>query len=164
MAKRKTKLLEAYKNTIIETMDVTLAASFEGPSWNRWRAILKAAYCLPMSPTERRLFEEVAERAPPTKRVRELWVVGGRRGGKDAIASLIVADAAMRFEGKRRRFAGITLPALRTGERATVFALGPDRETARIVLGYILGYFKDTPQLEAMVTREKVLETLRPGW
>jgi hypothetical protein len=150
----KRKLPDAYKGTIIETMDRTLADSFQGPSWDRWRAILKAAYCLPMSVTERKLFEEVAERQPPTKRVRELWVLGGRRGGKDAIASLIVTDAAIRFKGKRRQFAGVTLPALRTGERATVFCLGPDRDTARIVLGCVGGYFRDIPELKSMVTRD----------
>src|ERR1700722_7820146 len=112
---------------ITETMGGVLADSFQGPSWNRWRAILKAAYALPMTDEEVQLFREVAEREPPGKRVRELWVIGGRRGGKDSIASLIVADAALRFNGRRRQFAGITLPAMRKGERATVFCLGPDR-------------------------------------
>ena len=148
------KLPEQYRGTIIETMDRTLADSFQGPSWDRWRAILKAAHALPMSPAERQLFEEVAERKPPTKRVRELWVIGGRRGGKDSIASLIIADAAMRFQGKRRQIAGIPLPAMRKGERATAFCIGPDRDTARVVLGYVKGYFDDVPELAAMITRE----------
>jgi hypothetical protein len=153
MTKRK-KLPEKYKGTIIETMDRTLGDSFQGPSWDRWRAILKGAHALPMSPAERQLFEGVAERKPPKKRVRELWIVGGRRGGKDSIASLIIADAAMRFQGKRRQIAGITLPAMRKGERATVFCIGPDRDTARVVLGYVKGYFDDAPELAAMITRE----------
>ena len=148
------KLPEKYKGTIIETMDRTLGDLFRGPSWSRWRAILKAAYALPMSAAERTLFEEVAERKPPIKRVRELWVVGGRRGGKDSVASLIIADAAMRFQGRRRQIAGITLPAMRKGERATAFCLGPDRETARIALDYVRGYFEEIPELKAMVTRE----------
>jgi hypothetical protein len=152
MAKKKQP--DKYKGTIVETMDTILGDAFQGPTWDRWRAILKGAYALPMSPTERKLFEEVAERAPPTKRVRELWVLGGRRGGKDSVASLIIADAAMRFNGRRRQFMGITLPALRPGERATVFCLGPDRDTARIVLGYVRAYFEDNPELKAMITRD----------
>jgi hypothetical protein len=137
--------------TIIDTMAVL--GGFEGPSWDRWRAILRAAYALPMDDDQRELFYEVAEREPPRQRVRELWIVGGRRGGKDAIASLAVADAAMRFSGKRRTVAGITLPALRQGEKATVFCLGPDKDTARIVLDYVKGYFENVPQLKALVTR-----------
>jgi hypothetical protein len=153
MTKRK-KLPEKYKGTIIETMDRTLGDSFQGPSWDRWRAILKGAYALPMTEDELRLFREVAEREPPAKRVKELWVIGGRRGGKDSIASLIITEAALRFQGKRRTIAGITLPAMRKGERATVFCLGPDRDTARIVLGYVKGYFQDVPELAAMITRD----------
>jgi hypothetical protein len=83
-----------------------------------------------------------------------LWVVGGRRGGKDSIASLIITHAAINFNGKRRTIAGITLPALRSGERATAFCFGPDRDTARIVLDYVKGYFQDIPQLASLVTRQ----------
>ena len=51
---------------IVEAMNTTFADSFQGPSWDRWRAILKGAYALPMSGKELALFREVAEREPPT--------------------------------------------------------------------------------------------------
>jgi hypothetical protein len=149
-----TKVTKQITGSIVDAMDGVFADYFQGPSWSRWRAILKAAYALPMTGEERDLFYEVAEREPPTKRVKELWVIGGRRGGKDSIASLIIAHAAAQFDGKRRQIAGITLPAMRRGERATVFCLGPDRDTARIVLGYVRAYFDDVPELKAMITRE----------
>jgi hypothetical protein len=89
-----TKVTKQITGSIVDAMDGVFADYFQGPSWSRWRAILKAAYALPMTGEERDLFYEVAEREPPTKRVKELWVIGGRRGGKDSIASLIIAHAA----------------------------------------------------------------------
>jgi hypothetical protein len=71
---------------IIDVMndEEAFAPWFDGPSWDAWRIILRAAYCLPMTPQELIAFGELAGgRSPPSKRVRELFVVGGRRGGKD---------------------------------------------------------------------------------
>jgi hypothetical protein len=68
-----------------------------------------------MTDEELDFFHQVAEREPPQQRVRELWVVGGRRGGKDSIASLIITYIAAMFDGKRRTIGGVTLPALRRG-------------------------------------------------
>ena len=140
---------------IIAAMDGTFAEWFEGSSWNGWRAILKAAFALPMNEEERAFFGEVAGgRAPPTKRVRELWIIGGRRGGKNSIASLVIAHAAGIFDGKRRQIAGVTLPAMRRGERATIFCLARDRDQARIALQYVKGFFEEIPTLAKLVTRE----------
>jgi hypothetical protein len=116
-----------------------------GASWNGWRAVLKAAYGLPMSDQEREFFHTVAEREPPVRRVKELWVIAGRRAGKDSIASLITAHAAMFFEHRER---------LRPGERVLCAALACDREQSRIVLNYTRSYFTDIPPLAAMIRRE----------
>jgi hypothetical protein len=140
--------------TILDTMDGPLGDSFEGPSWDNWRTILKAAYGLPLTDDELAFFYDVADREPPSRRVKELWIIGGRRGGKDSIASLIICHAASMFNGKRRQIAGLTLPALRRGERATVFCFGNDREQARIALGYVKDYFTNIPALKRMVVRE----------
>ena len=141
--------------SIIDTMNGPLGDSFEGTSWDNWRTVLKAAYGMPLTDDELAFFREVAgDRDPPGKRVKELWVIGGRRGGKDSIASLIIAHAASLFNGKRRQIAGLTLPALRRGERATVFCFGKDRDQARIALGYVRDYFTNIPALKRMVTRE----------
>jgi len=60
-----------------------LGAHFAGPSWARWRAILRATFALPMSDHDLELFHEVAgNRNPPTKPVRELVACVGRGGGK----------------------------------------------------------------------------------
>jgi hypothetical protein len=111
--------------TIIEAMTGPFREWFVGAdSWANWQTILKAAYGLPLTDSELTFLREVADRDPPGKRVRELWIIGGRRGGKDSIASLIMAHAASLFDGKRRQIAGITLPQLRRGERAKIFCLG----------------------------------------
>jgi hypothetical protein len=118
---------------------------FSGPSWAVWRAILKAAFALPMSETEVELFRSVAERDPPKQRVRELWIVAGRRAGKDSIASLIAAwfGAFVNYDG-----------FLRPGELASVMCLACDRQQAKIVLGYSRAYFERLEMLRGLVTRE----------
>ena len=62
---------------IVQTMDHPglFKQWFDGPSWDGWRALLKAAFCLPMSEAEIAFFKSVAgDRDPPKKRVRELWI------------------------------------------------------------------------------------------
>jgi phage terminase large subunit-like protein len=120
---------------------------FRGDSWDGWRSILKAAFGLPMSEQEREFFRSVAERDPPGKRVRELWIVAGRRAGKDSIASLITAYAAVFFDARER---------LRPGERALCACLACDRDQARIVLGYTKSYFERIAPLAGMIEREIV--------
>jgi hypothetical protein len=120
---------------------------FEGESWNGWRSVLKAAFALPMTEGDIAFFRSVAgDREPPKKRVRELWVVVGRRGGKDSVASLITAHTAALFDQGSA--------TLRPGERAVCMCLAADKDQARIVLNYVRSYFSDLPLLKAMVTRE----------
>jgi hypothetical protein len=118
---------------------------FGGPSWSTWRAVLKAAFAEPMTDEEVTAFRSVADRDPPAEKVKELWVVAGRRGGKDSAASLIATHAAALCD-----YSAI----LRPGERATVLCLATDRDQAKIVFGYIKGYFAESLDLAAMVTRE----------
>jgi hypothetical protein len=120
-----------------------LGDEFSGPTWSTWRTILRGAFGLPMTAAEIGVFRELTDRAPPTKQVRELWVIGGRRGGKDTIASLIAVHAALRDYGTR----------LRRGERAVVMCLATDRQQAQIVLRFIVAHF-DNPLLKRLVARE----------
>ena len=132
---------------IIEAMEdpALFAPWFPGATWNAWRAILKAAFALPMNAKEIVFFRSVAERDPPTERVSELWIVAGRRGGKDSVASVIAAHTAALFEETGQ---------LRPGERALVMCLATDRDQAKIVLNYARSYFTDIPLLQGMIERE----------
>jgi hypothetical protein len=120
---------------------------FRGASWNHWRTVLKAAYGMRLGKSELEFFRSVSGgRAPPEKRVRELWICAGRRAGKDSIASLVCAHAAALFDQNSAR--------LRPGERAACLCLASDKDQSRLVLGYTRSYFSDLPLLKAMVTRE----------
>jgi hypothetical protein len=122
-----------------------LGLSFAGDSWATWVSILKAAYAEPMSPHELELFHTVAgDRDPPQRRVKELWVIAGRRSGKDSIASAIAATAALT---DYRQF-------LRPGERASILCLACDRNQARIVNRYCRGYFSSVPLLQRLAVRD----------
>jgi hypothetical protein len=118
---------------------------FSGPSWATWRAILKAAFAIPMGRRESELFRHVAERDPPRKRVRELWIIAGRRAGKDSVASAIAAwfSAFPSYDG-----------LLRPGEMANVLCLAVDRQQAKIVLKYTKAFFDRIGLLAGLVTRE----------
>jgi hypothetical protein len=145
---------KARESIMLEKLSITDAMAsaelfepwFRGESWDGWRAILKAAFALPMTPDEFAFFVQVAGgRAPPKKRVRELWIIAGRRAGKDSIASLIAAYAAALFPHGDR---------LRPGERAQVMCLACDRDQAAIVKNYTRSYFDLIPALEGLVTGE----------
>src|SRR5438105_3762646 len=133
--------------TIADTMDdaAMFGPWFSGASWDGWRAVLKGAFALPMTEREREFFRSVSERDPPMRQVRELWIIVGRRGGKDSIASVVTAHTAVLFDQGHK---------LRPGERALCMALACDRDQARIVLNYTRSYFSDIPMLARMVTRE----------
>jgi hypothetical protein len=118
---------------------------FRGKSWDGWRAVLKGAYGLPMTAAEVEFFRSVAERDPPKKRVRELWIIAGRRAGKDSIASMIAAHSSALFDGQDR---------LRPGERALVACIAYDKDQARIVLNYTKSYFAEVDLLKGMVQNE----------
>lgn len=121
-----------------------LGPHFLGPSWDRWRAVLRAAFALPMSSDDLALFHEVAgDRTPPAKPVRELVCAVGRGGGKDSIASALAT------------FIACTAPTdtLRPGEKNTVLLIATDRDQARIAHSYIAGYFDQTPLLHALAPR-----------
>ena len=91
------------------------------------------------------LFREVAgDRDPPRQQVRELWCIAGRWSGKDSIASGIACVAAL----------ADYRPYLRPGEVPVILCLASDRDQAKIVHGYIAGYFQENPVLRGLVARE----------
>jgi hypothetical protein len=117
---------------------------FQGPSWNGWRAINRAAYASPLTPQQLIMFGELGGgREPPKKRVRELWIGAGRRAGKDSVVSAMATFAGLqRYDG------------LRPGESPVIACLAVDRSQARIILKYIKGYFERIELLHGMVERE----------
>jgi hypothetical protein len=116
---------------------------FAGPSWDVWRAVLKAAHGVALDDVEIELFRSVADRDPPKRRVKELWVIAGRRSGKDSVASALATYAAL------QPYSG-----LRPGETPAIMCLANDRSQAKIVLRYVAGLFEAVEGLHGIVERE----------
>ena len=133
-------------NIIDAISDQNLYASwFPGASWDPWRVVLKAIFAIPMTDAEEKFFRTIADRDQPTEPVKEVWIIAGRRAGKDSVASVLVTHLAAMFNGADR---------LRPGERAAVLCLACDRDQAKIIFGYTKSYFEDIPLLANLVTRE----------
>ncbi len=119
---------------------------FQGESWNAWRVILKAAFCVPMTPEELAVFHELAGgRAPPKRHVKELVVVASRRCGKDSVSAVLPPYMAC-IEQAHAGF-------LRPGEKAHIALIACDKEQANVVSDYTRAFFDDIRDLQAMVTR-----------
>jgi hypothetical protein len=121
-----------------------LGRAFDGPSWDRWRAVLRAAFALPMSKRDCELFAEVSgNREPPKRRVKELVCAVGRGGGKDSIAAGLATYIAATSDFSH----------LRPGEKGTVMLLATDRNQAGIAFNYIRALIEESPPLSSMLTR-----------
>jgi hypothetical protein len=128
-----------------------LGAALGDPEpWSRWLSILRGAFALPMSRKDRETFAEVAgDRAPPTRRVDELWAVVGRRGGKTRTAAAIASyiGAMVKHE-------------LAPGEVGHVLLLAPSKAQGNVAFSYIRGFLESSPilrqQLEGEQTQSEI--------
>jgi hypothetical protein len=110
-------------------------------TWRTWIVVLKAAFALPLDAAELKVFHTVAgNRAPPTKRVRELWCVVGRGGGKSRMAAAL-GDFLALFQKHR----------LSAGERGHVLVLAGSTDQAKTVFGYCQGFISESAVLEREV-------------
>jgi hypothetical protein len=113
------------------------AALGEIATWSTWVAVLKATFGLPLTAEELAVFENVAGgRAPPNKRVRELWAVIGRRGGKSRIAAALACFLALFVKYK-----------LAAGERGMILVLASSVEQAKVVFNYAKAFLAESPIL-----------------
>jgi hypothetical protein len=111
--------------------------------WQTWRTILRAAFGLKLNRVEARRFAAVAgDRKAPSKRVRELWAVAGRRGGKSRMAAAVACYIAA-FEDHRSKLA--------PGEVGYVLVLAPSKAQARVIRDYVEGFFAASPILAQLV-------------
>ena len=141
-------------------IDQALAPSLLGAAlgdmlpWKTWRTVLKAAFGIELNREEARAFATVAgSRSPPSRRVRELWAIVGRRGGKSKIAAALACY-----------FALFTNPRLSIGEVGVVAVIAASRDQAAVVFNYIKGFFDASEILQREVTNTTASEiTLRNG-
>ncbi len=116
---------------------------FSAPSWTNWLAVLKGAFAPDsMTDPDRDIYQKATRRETTPAALHELWMLIGRRGGKDAIASFLALSLACSRDWKKE---------LRPGETAVGMILCPDRRQGRVALGYMKGYLETIPLLNGMV-------------
>jgi hypothetical protein len=118
-------------------------------TWSTWLAILKSAFALPLDDEEHAIFASVAgNRNLPKQRVRELWCIIGRRGGKSRVAAALAIYFALFVKHK-----------LSAGEKAMVLVLAATIEQAQVVFGYVEAFLNSSPALRkeiASTTRNEI--------
>jgi hypothetical protein len=130
--------------TIIALMTRVLGSVFGGPSWRAHQAVLKAAFALPLTDEEREIVTQLTQRTTlPTARVRELWLLLGRRAGKSIIAGLLAVWATC-----------CCTYTLAPGEVGIFMIIAADRKQARVIKRYVSGLLRAHPSLEALIARE----------
>jgi hypothetical protein len=121
---------------------------FQGDSWAPWRTVMKAAYGIPLSETERELFSQIAGgRRPPTRQVRALVIIKGRRAGGSAFVA---------FDGFYAATCGNY--RLAPGETGIVSIIACNRQQARVIFKYIEAFFESAPFSE--LVERKTLESI----
>lgn len=127
-----------------------MPGSFEGDSWEPWKAVLSGAFGLPMSAERLSLFQQLAGgRTAPASRVRELWVIAGRRSAKSntsAGTAVYLATVGAELDG--------LLSKLKPGERGVISIVAVDREQAKVAFGYVVGIIEASPLLSRMVQKK----------
>src|SRR5262245_30713174 len=107
-------------------------------TWQTWTIALKAAFALPLTDEERKVFTTIAgDRGLPKQRVRELWCIIGRRGGKSRMAAALACYFALFVRHK-----------LSGGERGMVLVLAATTEQAKVVFNYTLAFLNSSPVLQ----------------
>jgi hypothetical protein len=131
-----------------------IAASLNPSTRRTWLTVLKAAYARKLSDEEQAIFKTVAgDRAPPTKRVREIWISVGRRGNKSEMSA-----AAGVYEGL------FVNHKLSRGETGMVLIIAGSRDQAKTVFNYARGILDASPILRREVANVTAYEiTLKNG-
>lgn len=129
--------------------DELFGEEFTGDSWETWRSILGAAFVVPLTDEQKEIFSDIAGgRALPTERVRELWVVAGRRSAKTqnaAAVAVYLATIGAEIEGLKSK--------LSRGEKGVVCIVACDRQQAKVALRYVAGLLEHSPIFSQMVER-----------
>jgi hypothetical protein len=127
--------------------DQHLLGAALGPteSWIGWLAVLKAAFAETLTEQELVHFATVAgDRPLPDKRVRELWAIVGRRGGKTRIAAAILTYLAVFVDHRSY---------LSPGETGYVLCLSLSKDQAELTHGYCRAFLEESPILRKEIVK-----------
>jgi hypothetical protein len=135
--------------------DPQLLGAALGPiePWSTWLAALKAAFARPLNRAERLAFDAIAgSRKPPAQKVRELWAVIGRRGGKSRMAAAVAVAIATCIDHRSK---------LSPGELGYVLVLSATIGQARAVFRYCLAFIEASPILRQLLDGEPTADEIR---
>jgi hypothetical protein len=104
---------------------------------------MKAAFGGTLTPEEQSTLFAVIERKTLPTNLRELWMIVGRRGGKDAIAAFIATYIAC-----SRNW----LKEFPNGETVVGMIICPDKSQGRVALNYIQNYCETIPEFKRLVS------------
>lgn len=137
---------------ILEFMDsdALTPGTFKGDSWAPWKAVYAAMYGLPLDKDQAKLFKRLAGgRKPPKERVRQAFIIAGRRAAK----SHTTAGNAVYLATVGAELYGL-LDKLSHGERGVIAVVAVDRAQAKVVLSYIRGLLESSPILAQMIQKQ----------
>jgi hypothetical protein len=142
--------------TIVEAVaDKQLFAShfkdrWFGPkdTWRPWRTFLSAAFALPIDGADLALFKQCTGLdVPPAERVKECWLVCGRRSGKSRMLALIAAYLATMVDWSNY---------LSEGEPGVVQIVAGDRAQAQVIFRFLSSFLKGSKVLKPLIGRQTV--------
>ena len=116
-------------------------------TWNGWLIYLSALFGLPVEGVDAMsLFGSCTGLVSwPAERIRESFVICGRRSGKSFISSIIAVYMAC-FKDWR--------PYLSAGEVGWIFIIAVDRTQARVIKRYVSGILNSVSVLKGLVEKE----------
>lgn len=120
-------------------------------TWSAWFVYLRGLFGLEIEDAaDRKLWKACTGLAKPAGKVRESFVICGRRSGKSYMSAVIASFLAAFRDWK---------PYLSPGEKGWIFVVANDKQQAGIIKAYISGIFHRVACLKALVEKETV-ETL----
>lgn len=125
---------------------------FKDPeTWRAWEVYLKALFSLPIEEKkDRQLLKRCTNlRSSPERKIKESFVICGRRSGKSYISAIISAYLAAFKDWA---------PFLSPGEKGWIFIIANDKSQARIVKDYISGIFNNIQTLKGLIENDLTWE------
>lgn len=118
-------------------------------TWRAWMIYLRALFGLPgIQGADLKLFQECTGlNEPPRERIRESFVICGRRSGKSFVSALISVFLACFHDWA---------PYLAPGERGFIFIIAVDKAQAGIIRRYVGGLLHGSAILKRMIEKETI--------
>jgi len=136
----------------MHSKDVFMPLFKDLETWRAWEIYLQALFGLPIDKKgDRRLFKSCTglRKVVAGDRIKESFVICGRRSGKSFISAVIAVYLAAFKDWA---------PFLSAGERGYIFIIANDKSQARIVKDYVSGIFQSSGSFRRLVAKDLAWE------